>query len=264
MSTDEVLNLSLETFGAANSLDAAAGQFMPLRPVMDGQLLTSPLDATSPFPSQSKSIVVSTVQDEAGPTIYSSFTSPLSATDFAAVVNQTFGPSRTTKLLASPDYAITNSSNNTAIDARVQLEVMGTDQIWRCPSWTFARAWQAAGGTAYVGEYALGATYPDNSAIAFCTDGAVCHEDDIEIVFGTARNPSSAQKSLIEQIQSRLRSFLSSENPNANGAATWTPVSGNNTNALAFGGSGGAAPVGACDPGFWGSAVPFDYQLFND
>ena len=239
---------------------------MPLRPVMDGQLLTSPLDATAPFPSQSKTIIVTNVQNEAGPTIYSSFTSPLSVSDFDSIVQQTFGSPRTATLLASSNYAVPNATGNSsaAVDARVQLEAMGTDQIWRCPAWTFARSWAAAGGTVYVGKYVVGATYPDNSAIAFCTEGGVCHEDDIEIVFGTVLKPSSAQNTLIQQEQSRLKSFLAGGSPNAAGAETWIPAAGNNTNALVLGGSGGQAAVGACDPSFWGSQVPYDYQLFDD
>lgn len=266
MSTSDVLNLSIEVFGAANSLDAATGQFMPMRPVMDGQLLTSPLDATAPFPSQSKSIIVSNVQNEAGPSIYSSFTSPLSVSDFDSVVLATFGSSRSASLLASAYYTVPNVTGNssTTVDARVQLEAMGTDQIWRCPAWTFSRLWAAAGGTVYVGKYALGATYPDNSAIAFCTQGGVCHEDDIEIVFGTAPNPTSAQESLIQEVQGRLKSFLSEGTPDSNGAETWSPVKGNDTNTLVFGGSGGNAIAGACEASFWGSSVPFDYQLFDD
>lgn len=69
------------------------------------------------------------------------------------------------------------------VDARVQLEKLGTDEVWRCATWTFARSWTQHGGRAFVAQYTVGATYPDNTAIPFCSGaGVVCHEDDIEIV----------------------------------------------------------------------------------
>lgn len=263
--TDDVLDTSLQIFSSAISLDASAGAFMPMRPVVDGRLITSPLDATASFPSQSKSIIVSTVQNEAGPTIYSSFTTSLSKNDYEGVVEGTLGATRSAVLLTSNNYLVPNATNSSiAVDARVQLEALGTDQVWRCPSWTFARLWAAAGGRAYVGKYAVGVTYPDNAGIAFCTDGAVCHEDDIEVVFGTASAPSQSQKSLIDQVRGRLKSFLTSGSPNSFGSEPWSPVSGNETDALVLGGSGGKAAVGGCDANFWGAEVPYDYQLFDD
>ena len=82
-------------------------------------------------------------------------------------------------LLAYPGYQVPNGT----ADARVQLEQIGTDQIWRCPTWTFARSWTQNGGRAFVAHYTLGATYFDNEDVPYCSEaGIVCHEDDIEIV----------------------------------------------------------------------------------
>jgi hypothetical protein len=69
------------------------------------------------------------------------------------------------------------------VDARVQLQELGTDYLWRCSAWTFARNWVQNGGTAYVGKYLVGATYPGNGEVPYCIQpGIVCHQDDIEIV----------------------------------------------------------------------------------
>ncbi|KAH9928110.1 uncharacterized protein B0H18DRAFT_1118131 [Fomitopsis serialis] len=60
---------------------------------------------------------------------------------------------------------------------------------------TFARSWASSGGTAYVGMYTVGASYPSNSDVSKCTDsGSICHQDDIEIIFGTA--PTDQRASL--------------------------------------------------------------------
>ncbi|KAH8117062.1 alpha/beta-hydrolase [Phellopilus nigrolimitatus] len=265
LSTDDVLNASLTVFGTANSLDASTGAFEPMRPVMDRSFITSPLDSTAPFPGQSKTILVSTVQNEAGPTIYSTYTNPVSESDWPSLVNASLGATRTSRVVNSAHYAVpaNDAANISSFDARTQLQSLGTDQLWRCPSWTFARNWASAGGKVYVAEYTVGTTYPDNADIPFCTESdTVCHEDDIEIVFGTASSPSSAQSSLIRQIQARYRAFLSGGNPNTAGYANWKAVSGSTTNAILLGTSG-EATVGACDPSFWGSAVLYDYQMFG-
>lgn len=234
-----------------------------MRPVHDGSLITSPLDITAPFPRQSKTIIVSTVQNEAGPAIFNGIGDPLPESALEMVVNITMGTDRTNKLLASPFYQLPAGADADTFDARLQLISMGTDQIWRCPSWTFARSWAAAGGKVYVGEYIIGATYPDNEDISFCTQGGtVCHEDDIQIAFGTCSSPNNKQSSLITEIQARYKSFLSGGNPNAAGFQNWPTVSGSNTNAILLGASG-AAPINACTPDFWGNQVSFDYQIFG-
>ena len=264
LSTDSVLSTSMTVFDNAASIDPSLGSFEPMRCVTDGSLITSPLDATAFFPPQSKPIIVSTVADESGKIIYGTYTSPVSESEWEQAVQQSLGSSRAATVTNSSFYAIPSqdASNASSFDARTQLEALGTDQIWRCPSWTFARLFAAAGGTVYVGEYAVGVTYPDNEAVPYCTEGdTVCHEDDIEIVFGTASDPSANQTSLIQAMQGRYKAFFATGNPGGG----WTPVSGQETNAIILGGSsdGSQADVGACDPSFWGSAVQYDYQVFD-
>ncbi|EJD02246.1 alpha/beta-hydrolase [Fomitiporia mediterranea MF3/22] len=266
LSTDDVLNVSQTVFGQAPSLDASTGAFMPMRPVTDHSLIASPLDATAPFPGQSKSIIVSTVRNEAGPTIFGMLTSPIPVSEFPVVVNASLGSARTSTVLNSQHYVLppTNAANVSSVDTRPLIETIGTDQVWRCPSWTFSRLWAGAGGKVFVGEYAVGATYPDNEDIAFCTEGRkVCHEDDIKVVFNTVTSPSSAQKSLMAQVQARLKAFFATGSPAAYGFQNWNPVSSTNVNAMVLGDSGGLADIGACDPSFWGQAVQYDYQLFG-
>lgn len=63
-------------------------------------------------------------------------------------------------------------------------------------------------------------------------------------------------------MQARYKAFLSNGNPNANGVPTWTAATTTNVHPLLLGGSG-EAPVGACDPGNWGQAIQYDYQVFD-
>ncbi|ETW86173.1 Carboxylesterase [Heterobasidion irregulare TC 32-1] len=265
MSIDDILSAQDLLFANGFEQDPSATQSEPMRPVHDGYFLTSTLDSTSPFPSVSKPILLSNVKNEAGLTIYSSFPDPMGRSLYDAVVNGTFGNPRTSIILSAPQYSIPVLADGEDPDARVQLETLGTDSVWKCATWTFARNWVGHGGKAYVGVYALGASYPGNDGVPFCTqNGSVCHQDDIEIVFGTVQSPTSAQSALISEMQARYSAFLHTGNPNPSGSSltTWSPATTSNISALLFGGEG-AASEGACDPRFWGSQVPYDYQVFG-
>ncbi|KAI0053905.1 alpha/beta-hydrolase [Auriscalpium vulgare] len=266
LSVDDVLNASDALNSNGINIDASATIEEPMRPVHDGTLITSTLDSTTPFPSVSKPVLVTTVQNEAGPAIYTAFQDPIAASFFDEVVQGSFEEPRASNLLASTNYAVPVLADGQAADARVQLEAMGTDQVWRCASWSFARSWATHGANAFVGLYTVGSTYPDNTGVPFCTQsGSVCHEDDIEIVFGTASNPTSAQSALITEMQARYSAFLRTGNPNpaGSGYTHWNAATSSNANSIHLG-SSGMASVGACDPSFWGSSsVPFDYQVFD-
>ena len=262
--SDTIVDLTMDVFMNAAGVDASAGTFEPMRPVHDGSLINTPLDSTAPFPHVSKPILVSTVRTEAGPAIFQMFGDPVSASDYLPALNSSLGEPRSSVIAQSSFYSLPASlAANANSDVRPQLVTVGTDQVWRCATWAFARLYQKNGGTVYVGEYVVGSTYPDNEQFSFCTgEGAVCHEDDIFIVFGTAPNPTSAQSNLIKEMQARYKSFLSSGNPNANGFPSWSAVSGSNVNAIQLGGNG-APSTGGCDPSFWGQQVLFDYQIFG-
>jgi carboxylesterase type B len=262
-----VLSASDALFNNAMSIAPSATGEEPMRPVHDGVLITSTLDSSSPFPQVSKPIILSTVENEAGPTIYGSlFPSPIDESTYEEVVQSSYGEACASDLLAYPGYQVPNVTDGQPTDARIQLEQIGTDQIWRCPIWTFARSWTQNGGRAFVAHYTLGATYPDNQDIPYCSGaGVVCHEDDIEIVFGTVSNPTSAQSSLINEVQARYKSFLLTGNPNPSGAQfpLWSPATTGNFSAQNLG-SPGPAAVGACNTQFWGTPdVPYDYQVFG-
>ncbi|KAF9652913.1 alpha/beta-hydrolase [Thelephora ganbajun] len=259
LSVDEIIKASGTLYSQAMSLDPATGQGEPIRPVHDGHLITHKLTTTSSFPQVSKPILVTTVANEAGPTIYGWFSSPISEHDFQQTVYLTLGSSRADTVLASGRYTV--QAQGGVVDARPGLEKIATDYLWKCSSWTFSRTWASKGGPAYVGMYVLGATYPTNGGIPFC-NGSVCHQDDIPIVFGTASNPNARQTQLINEMQARYKAFLNTDNPNVSGLTQWNTATSSSTNAILLGGSG-PAPIDACTPSFWGSAVLYDYQVYG-
>jgi hypothetical protein len=179
LSVDTIIKASTTLFENATTIDPSAGSGQPIRPVHDGTLITHTMDSTSPFPKSSKPLLLSTVLDEAALTIYGTFTSAVPTSEYDQIVAATFGSTRSATILNSTFYTVPTGST----DDRSLLQTIGTDYIWKCSTWTFAEGWAANGGTAYVGLYTVGATYPGNDAVPYCTQsGVVCHQDDIEIV----------------------------------------------------------------------------------
>lgn len=178
LSLDTILDAQGELCNDSMSIDPSTGLSQPIRVVRDGQFITSPLDSTAPFPSVNKPILVTSVLHEAGFAIYQSFPTPIPQDWLYPVCNATFG-SRTDVIIDSPYYPAASGST----DPRPQLQTMGTDYLWKCSGWTFARNWVQHGGSAFVAEYSIGASYPGNEEVPFCTEpGKVCHQDDIMIV----------------------------------------------------------------------------------
>lgn len=267
LSVDAILNAQSDLYdNAFSDIDPSCTQAEPIRVVHDGTFITSTMDSTTPFPKVTKPLLISTVLNEAGPSIYGMFDSSVPEAELDYVVNATFGTARGQKIMASSMYVTPGTNAATSnTDARTQLETLGTDYIWKCSSWTLARSYVASGGSAYVGMYVVGASYPGNDAIPYCTQaGVICHQDDIEIVFGTVPSPSAAQASLTTEMQARYKAFLNTGNPNPAGSslAQWTPATTTASNALTLGGQG-LAPVGACTADFWGQAVQYDYQVYD-
>ncbi|KAK0223739.1 alpha/beta-hydrolase [Armillaria fumosa] len=257
LSIDEILEAQSILYNNASAIDASASFVIPIRPVRDNVLITTPLDSTAKYPPVTKPILITSVLDEAAATIYDLFPDVVPRTSFDAVVSGLLGVDRTTTV-ASSGYYQSNAS-----DARHLLVKLGTDYVWRCPDWTMARNWASNGGAVYVGLFTVGAHYYSNANIPFCQeDGAVCHSDDIEIVFGTVPNPDQAQAKLISQVQQRYKSFLYAGHPNPPGLPQWSAAGKSKVHVYDLGGCG-KIKAGACRPAFWGSAVEYDYQVYG-
>ncbi|KAJ6600974.1 Alpha/Beta hydrolase protein [Mycena vulgaris] len=265
LTLDEILDAQVTLENEAMSLDPSTGVGEPLRPVKDGQLVTTALDSTAPFPAVSKPLLLTNVQNEAGPTMYDELfpgIDPYPASLFQPVCEESLGVDRTEIVMNSSFYPVDPYG-----DVRVPLQLLGTDYIWRCPTWTLARSWVANGGSAFTGVFNVGATDPANDDIPFCLEsGVVCHRDDIQIVFGTVPNPTSAQAALTKQIQARYRMFIRTGSPNAPALEPWLPATTTDVHPKQLGTKTtptGEAPVGACTPAFWGKGVQYDYQFFD-
>lgn len=84
-------------------------------------------------------------------------------------------------------YGPSTKVASSTVDVRTQLQKLGTDIIWNCSlsTWWSGPMWPAAALHIYMHARRLARFYPDIDEMSYCTQlGAVCHEDDIEIVLG--------------------------------------------------------------------------------
>ncbi|CAG8632818.1 14576_t:CDS:2, partial [Acaulospora colombiana] len=245
-----LLDAQVPFISDAPSIDPATGAGEPLRPVLDGTLITYSLTTSFP-PAWSKNLLLTTTSHEAGQPIYQSIGWALPSAAFDLVAPILYGTPRDAAVKSQ--YGIADLE---VADIRPQLATIGTDGVWRCPNYQFARTWANNGGNIWVGEFTKGATYPDNTGLSYCTaDGHVCHEDDIQIVFGTVPSPTAAQTALINQVQARWGAFIKTGNPNTSGYANWTQVPrGGSVPVMNLGGTS-SIPLGGCDPAIWGGAI---------
>jgi carboxylesterase type B len=198
-------------------------------------------------------------------------------------------PDRANKVLASGLY---NPNSAEPDAARSQLELLGTDWVWRCANQQAALNMSSHGSTGrvWLAEFDAGIPYPSNQGIGFC-QGRICHQgtfsrlshafkqvrpvpdgyhaDDIEAVFNTGEQLSPAQTGLENEVLARWSAFARSGTPNAAGYTTWSPIqagSNVNLNMLVFEGSKSTVVQfqrrEQCGPdGFWGRTALFDEQL---
>ncbi|TFY76542.1 hypothetical protein EWM64_g7471, partial [Hericium alpestre] len=129
LSIPDILSAQNQTYLFGFSVEPSATQSEPMRPVHDGTLLTTTLDSCTPFPQVSKPLLISTVLNEAGLTIYGNFDGPLSPSLYSQIVNGTFGDPRSDTILSTQAYTVPVLADGQSADARVPLEVLGTDSV---------------------------------------------------------------------------------------------------------------------------------------
>ena len=138
--------------------------------------------------------------------------------------------------------------------------------MWTCANQCNAVMYSSTNAKVFLYELALGSTHPTNTNDPLCTSGgAVCHQDDIPLVFGTfASTPTTDQINLSTEIQKRWTAFAANGNPNVAGKTQWNKVSSaTQLNALRLGATDAVHQSlypDLCGPVF-GNTVPFNFQV---
>ncbi|CAD6933888.1 unnamed protein product [Tilletia controversa] len=238
------------------------------------------------FILKNKPVLFSTVKNEAGSQVGLVFESTKAGAttlmirangfrvDFTTAASLIFNAGRGLNAAQSPVYAF-NAKGSAADALRGQVEVLGTDGLWRCAVQTNAINAQKAGAKVYLAQTNVGSTYPSNKDIDYCHNaGVVCHEDDIFLIFGNLpSSASTAVKAASAEWQARLGAFVKSGSPNTNTYGGWNAVgSASALNLLVLGANATTGKSqtqqtqrkGAWGPsGLWGQSVQFDWQLYR-
>jgi len=169
------------------------------------------------------------------------------------------GASRAATIAGEPQFQLNMSDPDTV---RNTLSEVGTLFFWACANQFNALAY-ANQANVYIYQLEVGATDPDNANDPLCVN-EVCHEDDIEMVFGTYSSPSPTQSAVGAEIRGRWTSFAANGNPNVAGKVQWTPVGGpGNLNLLRMSGNSVINDTlysDVCGPIF-GNTVLYNFQM---
>ncbi|PWN37380.1 uncharacterized protein FA14DRAFT_159454 [Meira miltonrushii] len=272
-SADAVLNATFVAYTDGPQQDERISGGTPWRGMV-GDLITSSIATTTHL---SKDVIMTTVQNELGPTTGYYFNyQPAGATtlDFEGTPdtlgqaeNIVFNQNRGIVAANQTIYQVTETEPD---GIRIMFEEIGTDGVWRCAVQRNAYTLAGAGSKVYLAEWEIGKTYISNINNEYCTtDNRVCHEDDIELIFGTAANPTAEQTKASDNMQTRYSNFAKSGIPNAPNAPAWQPVvSATELNMILVNPSGVTSinqtqHAPACAGSVWGNVVKFDYQLYT-
>jgi len=205
------------------------------------------------------------VQNEGTPTVYGISSVPLPSSEYEYIMSLFVGNTRATQIAAEPQFQLNSSDPDTV---RNTLSEVATLFFFTCAVQANALAY-ANQQPVYLYELLLGCTDPDNAADPLCTsNGEVCHEDDLGMVFGTCTSPTSQQTTLSNELMARWAAFATSGNPNIAGSQylQWQKVgSSTNLNAIRFSANSVVNDTlysSICGPIF-GSTIPFNFELFN-
>jgi carboxylesterase type B len=173
------------------------------------------------------------------------------------------GPSRTAAVMSNPLFALNPNDPDTV---RNTLSKVGTMFIWTCAVQANAVAY-STDANVYLYELTIGSTDPDNASDTMCTaNGAVCHEDDIPLVFATYSSATSTQIAVGNEIRARWTAFAANGNPNKSGLVNWNKIGGaSNLNALRIGSPSVVNQTlysNMCGPVF-GSQVLYNFQMVD-
>lgn len=181
--------------------------------------------------------IIGFVDTEAGPTINAISQSPLPQAYYGPVMAAFIDPT-TIPLIISSDPAFTSILNSHRSDStREQLTFTGSSLFWTCPS-QYNAANSASYCKTYVYQLTKGIQHPVNVGNSLCTNGAVCHQDDLYLTFGTYTSTTPELDALSKEVQKRWANFARTGNPNYNGALKWNSVvATSNLNVLNLGGN---------------------------
>ncbi|KAK9367243.1 Carboxylesterase [Lipomyces kononenkoae] len=239
----------------------------PLSPVIDGTLIKKDF---STYVEEGNlpikvSMIVGTVADEGNSQVEDAIPAAVPITYYPALLSQFLGTKRAALLLATLSFLPNPLRDDST---RLELAFVGKLFYWTCAVQRIALSYFSnIYSKIYIYETEVGITYPANADLSLCQGRYVCHESDIEPLFGTyaASSATSAQIAVSQEIQERWSQFIKSGDPNNGNYAHWKPIGSTvQLNLLKI---GEAKVVSRHFPkqcgSIFGKLVNFDYQLYS-
>ncbi|KAL1405738.1 hypothetical protein Q8F55_007408 [Vanrija albida] len=205
-------------------------------------------------------VLATTLKNEAGYLVGVLLPVPIPASSQLAnfTLRKLMGQERANTVLESGLYPLQAGPDG----LRQTIDYIITDAAWHCVTRSLFRRWAAAGGKAYLGTFTRGLPYLFNANNDYCVlPGVVCHGDDLYPTFSTLANPSPENATFQDDIRAYWTSFIKTGSPST-AAHPWPQWGANSTDADVNNlGKGRDVPV--CPVDFWGTKVPFEFQLFS-
>lgn len=236
-SLSDILTAQYKLLGSTSSLPSYLNKAYLFGPVIDNQILFEDYGNSLKDGSLTNKVdtIIGFVNTEAGPSINAISQTPLPQAYYGTVMSAFVDPRIIPEIISS-DPAFTSILNSSHTDStREQLTFTGSSIFWTCPS-QYNAVNSAGHRKTYVYKLTKGIQHPTNSGNSLCSNGAVCHQDDLYLTFGTYTKASPELAALSKEIQKRWANFARTGNPNYNGILGWDPVaSASNLNVLNLG-----------------------------
>lgn len=262
-SVSDILQAQAQTLSLAlTSGDLSINNAYPLGPVIDGALISadySSLLSSGTLPNK-VDLLIGFTTNEAGPTINSLFTTPMPSFVIQPALSQILGAVRAQTILDAPAYQLGNGADAT----REYLEQIATDYYWRCSIQHNIRSaiLSHSSGNAYVYELKKGIQYPTNSPFALCSNGAICHQDDLYLTFGNFdQSTPDDLKALSREIQKTWVKFAKHGNFLKCGNSIWPKVSDQSLSVCNLG--EGAVTQGNTDRCDIIDSIQYPFELYS-
>ncbi|KAK9468723.1 Carboxylesterase [Lipomyces arxii] len=265
---EAILEAQAVVIANGHATNPAVNYAQPFSPVIDDVLIKKDFaqyvsDGDLPVKVP---LLIGTVADEANAIVESALPTAVPVTYYPFVLQQFMSTVRAALIVASLQF-VPNFADPDA--TRHEAAFVAKLFYWTCAVQRNAvKFWTKMGQKVYIYEMENGIEYPATAGLTLCGPGYVCHQADLEVLFGTydVASVTSAQIALSAEVQERWYQFISRGSPNSGQYVNWKPIQYLlNLNLLKLGQEKIVKTLypSRCNLVF-GSVVEYDYQMYSE
>ncbi|ODQ67838.1 alpha/beta-hydrolase [Nadsonia fulvescens var. elongata DSM 6958] len=225
--------------------------------VLDGSL-PNPVDLIAGF-----------VKDEASVSVALSYSHTPALIDYNSFASMLVGAKYQAEISQNKLFTTLINEQGLKDFVRLQMSFTGTRYLWDSPLQYIASAAKANSlFNTYHYQMINGIQHPHNVNIDMCNiANAVCHEDDLYVLFGTYGSSVSSDKiNLSSEVRSRWSSFIKSGSPNSGTYQSWGTVnSQDDLNSLVLDGQSSGkimSTIFYSQNTYLGKDIPYSWQNY--